>query len=144
MSKIQVELPEFDGFEYTGEYRRAQKSECFYNGTEQIGFNAVDGLTMQEVPILKRTEPQTLEDRIKAEYSGYEVVMCKWDNDLKTDSKMLFFGSTNNYHVCAQSMPFFHEYVYEGSEGLFTDMDTVLKIGIHTIQPVAALFEVAE
>ena len=91
-----------------------------------------------------KPKPQSPEDRIKAQYPDYDVVILNWDHDEKTDGRMLFFGTTNNYHICAQSMPYYHEYVYDGSEGLFTDMDTVLKVGIHTTQPVAVLFSRGE
>ena len=63
--KVALELPEIEGFEYTGEYRKAKSGE--YWG---VGFTIYTGPSINPYPILR-------EKRWKAEFGGsYYTIAC--------------------------------------------------------------------
>ena len=81
----------------------------------------------------EKTAPASQLDRIKAEYTEYEVVELKWDND------MLLIDRDNRrfHHISPQSMKGFYRYVYQDEDGLYIDIRPVLPdVNIH---PVAVL-----
>jgi hypothetical protein len=88
-----------------------------------------------------RVKSEALEDRIKAQYSDYEVVMLVLDEglflSLKTDSVI-----NNNCHIYAQSMKGFCQYVYIDPDGDFdtNTTPTVLWDKGVTLHPTAVLF----
>jgi hypothetical protein len=54
--KIELELPEIEGYEYTGEYRRAEKGDFFYHRKCSAVVSA-GGTTVLERPILRKKAP---------------------------------------------------------------------------------------
>ena len=88
-------------------------------------------------------KPATLEDRVKAEYGDYEVVMLEMTGDY------LKYKSANgtHLHVDAQSKLGFYRYIfeYEGpGNKLFTWIDPVHQHTNHTQMPIAVLFSGGE
>ena len=60
--KIELELPEIEGFEYTGEYRAPKKGEWFFDSGEALMETSEDSC---EYPILKKIAPKY--------YSGHSL-----------------------------------------------------------------------
>ena len=140
--KIEVELLELDGFEYTGEYRRAEPGEWYLDSKNKINSNPNSLITCYEYLIIIPQEPESLKDRIKAQYPDYDVVMLKENEvfDLVLNAPGL------PLHCNAQSMKHFHRYVYEGSESGFYDARRPTDSNMHnkTILPCAVLFSRGE
>jgi len=89
--------------------------------------------TAEEIEAAKPKE-LTLEDKIKAKYPDYEVVILKWDE--------LFLRCDGYVHVSAQSMKGFQGYVYIHSENDWLVSNKPTKSSRNKyIQPVAVLFE---
>lgn len=82
-------------------------------------------------------QPETLEDKIKAKWPQYEVVMCK-EREESFDWVLNIPGLP--LHINAQSMKGFQGYVYE-IDGLKENVLPVICDGSKYIQPVAVLFE---
>ncbi len=81
----------------------------------------------------------SLEDRVEAEYGGYEVVMLEWEGDFWC------MCSNGTLHTNAQSMKGFYKYVYfEDSEFYALREPTTRNMTGKTIHPIAALFEKAK
>lgn len=98
--------------------------------------------TPKEIEAAKPKE-LTLEEKVKAKYPDYEVVMLKWDeipvgvHRLFLPYKKCFFG-----HTEAQSMKGFYKYVYLVDVGLSTfSRPTMQWAKDETLQPIAVLFE---
>ncbi len=87
----------------------------------------------------KPVEPEKLEDKIKEEYSGYEVVMLK-RREGSGDLVINIAGLP--LHVLAQSMKGFRGYVYNFDQGFKTE-NVPLGPSVY-ITPVAVLFSKAE
>ena len=92
--------------------------------------------------------PQSLEDRIKAEYPEYEVKMLKWSEQGELECKLLHF---NQPHIYAQSIKGFSGFVYDYSDTSvpLTADEIDFKMSLRpvvrnsqdeTMHPVAALF----
>jgi len=89
--------------------------------------------TAEEIEAAKPKE-LTLEEKIKAKYPDYEVVILKWDE--------LFLRCDGYVHVSAQSMKGFQGYVYIHSENDWLVSNKPTKSSRNKyIQPVAVLFE---
>jgi len=92
--------------------------------------------TADEIP---KPEVLTLEDRVKFEYSGFDVVMLEWIKNNPVDILKIYSLG----HFAAQSMRGFAGYVY-GEDGGFTGFYTSIKpIDINDngiVQPIAVLF----
>lgn len=89
-----------------------------------------------------KPSPKSLEDRIKAEYPGYEVVSVR-------DEPILEFESPYDYKVyflhVAQSMKGFYTYVYLDNNDAITESHSpLIELGYGVIHPVACLFERGE
>jgi len=112
-AKIEVELPELEGFEYTGEYRKAEPGEWYLNSRNKIDSNPNSLSTCYEYLIIIHQKPVTPEDRIKAQYPDYDVVMLKENEvfDLVLNAPGL------PLHCNAQSMKGFYRYVYQHPDG---------------------------
>ena len=152
--RIEIELPEIEGFEYTGEYRAPKLGESFLNYQGEI-ITFLDG-SMDEInPILRKLDPPNLEDRIKAEFSDKHVVMLEFmqEGDDKRESLKItsddysyecHSGIYHEDYLSAQGMKGFYKYVYEVEAGkLFPQRSPTTGHGIdqETIMPVAVLFE---
>lgn len=91
-------------------------------------------------------QPVTLKDKIKAKYSGYEVVMCKWNTVAGIEKDLWqIFGHIN--HGAAQSMKGFQGYVFQrlNDKSLFIDCRPVYPWNeLNALQPIAVLFEKGE
>ena len=92
-----------------------------------------------------KPEPESLEDRIKAQYPDYDVVMLEWTDNAAPDANFLQISTgLEEYepHTSAQSMKDFYRYVYQHPDG---DLDTNTSPteqwdkGV-TLQPKAVLF----
>ena len=139
--KIEIELPEREGFEYTGEYRKPNVYEwgyCWLNDKIFQADNCKEDYRLCH--ILKKIEP-TLEEKVKAKYPDYEVVML-----IKSGS---FWGLWRNPHgpfqphVMAPSLTGFYRYVYQHLNG---DWDTICNPTMNwdknvTLLPIAVLFK---
>jgi hypothetical protein len=91
-------------------------------------------LTLRPATEAEMPEPATLEDRIKAEYGDYDVVMLDWD----VSNCRLIMAGTYLLHIEAQSMRGFYKYVYEdGNDGFYIRSTP---IGHDSDQPFAVLF----
>lgn len=87
-----------------------------------------------------RIKPESLEDRINAEYPDYDVVVLEWEEgflSLKTSSIL-----NNNCHIYAKSMRGFYKYVYFNEEcnDLYTSREPTDTYNGNTIHPKAVLF----
>ncbi len=98
----------------------------------------------------EKPQPVTLEDKIKAKYSGFEVVMLEWVilGSNEENSPYLCYtarGRHNLHHTAAQSMKGFFKYVYNEEGDLIHEYDYPTKPWKgKTLQPVAVLFEKGE
>ena len=82
---------------------------------------------------------ESLEDRVKAEYGDYEVVMLFWDTDDTLCIKVRK-PKIQLYHSCAQSIKGFYRYVYQDPD-LGTSANPALESRKgFTILPIAVLF----
>jgi hypothetical protein len=141
--KIEIELPERKGFEYTGEFRRPEAGEWGYCHIQDTVFEALCLNIGDYRPchILKEIKPKelTLEEKVKAKYPDYEVLMLIDDRDILMFPR---FGDEFK-HVEAQSIKGFHGYVYhrEWDNNYYFRYYAadVLNSGKY-IQPIAVLF----
>jgi len=90
------------------------KSEVL-EGLDLAAFNTVEDIkTVRPATADEMPKPETLEDRIRAEYSDYVVVMLEWYNDIWSIERS--DGNFNCHTVC-QSMRGFYSYLYEEDDG---------------------------
>ena len=94
----------------------------------------------QDYRIKPEPIPQSLEDRIKAEYPEYEVVMLEWGVTSEwVYNKLLYLRGS--LHIYAQSMKGFAGYVYLDNNGEFIrNRYIVIDFGKGYEHPVAVLF----
>jgi len=87
----------------------------------------------------------SLEDRVKAEYGDFDVVMLEWEEGefltLKTGNVI-----KDNCHIYAQSMKGFAGYIYDfDKQGLDRDFEPIWPQNqVKAIQPIAAIFSRGE
>lgn len=55
--KVEIELPEIEGYEYTGEYRTPRKGEYGYNHATGLPFTALESNAYMVSHILEKVEP---------------------------------------------------------------------------------------
>jgi len=149
--KHEIDLPDLpDGFEYTGEWRKAKKGDCIlaskFNDNGGRGFEPVecggDRLSPHDKLefILRRPKPAPLTriDQIKAKYAEYRVVEIR----LNSYDRYVIDDENQPFHVEAQSMKGFYEYVYENEDGSFFDhpRPIIYRANDKVIHPVAVLF----
>ena len=77
--KIELDLPEIEGYEYTGEYRIAEAGEYFME--ELHAFSFADDRTDSEYPILKKKAPKYLTVPSDGNIYGKQLVEIKALND---------------------------------------------------------------
>ena len=114
-----------------GESLRPEAIECY---------DILRPATPAEIQAAK-PKVESLEDRVKAEYGDYEVVMLFWDTDDTLCIKVRK-PKIQMYHACAQSRKGFYRYVYEHPDGV-CDTSTVPALESRkgfTILPIAVLF----
>jgi hypothetical protein len=83
---------------------------------------------------------KTLEDRIKDEYSDFDVVMCYQSGlfwSIELDDDLLHSSDRIQPHINAQSMKGFAGYIFDDADGFERDERP---IGPDYIHPVAVLF----
>tara|TARA_R110002020_G_scaffold407668_4_gene617633 strand:+ start:301 stop:858 length:558 start_codon:yes stop_codon:yes gene_type:complete len=127
---------EKDKWYYTEDYEGFQ---CQKLGSE---INPEDYTMLRPAKPSEIPKPESLEDRIKAKYSGYEVAMCKpvtWHDVYFVGFKR---GEKSWSTFEAQGMKGFQGYVYECEDGLKENVLPVICNGNKYIQPKAVLFEV--
>jgi hypothetical protein len=57
--KIELDLPEIEGFEYTGEHRQAEAGDYYLEATNEAVFQVAScGKTIGHYPILKKKAPK--------------------------------------------------------------------------------------
>jgi hypothetical protein len=57
--KIELDLPEIEGYEYTGEHRQAEAGDYYLEATNQAVFQVAScGKTIGHYPILKKKAPK--------------------------------------------------------------------------------------
>ena len=125
--KIEIELPEIEGYKYTGEYRKPKTGEwghCYKEGKLfRVYSNLGDYRPCHILKEIEAAKPKelTLEEKVKAEYkdrTNQEVIM-------------LTYNDSNGYlsikdcpdcepHVILQSMKGFYKYVYLCNNGEFS------------------------
>lgn len=82
--------------------------------------------------VLYRIKPKpSLEDRVKAEYSDFDVVLLEWQANI-----LCLANGANFEHIAAQSMKGFAGYVYFENDELYLKDEAIFN-GLH---PIAALF----
>ena len=159
--KIEINLPDIEGFIFIGEFRIPKQNEwCLVNGMpmRRIHMALTDGdfvledtkgdnVTLNyvsEFPILEKLpKEKTLEERIKEKWPDKRIVMLNWDDDIDTGERCLFIGSTTKYHIVAQSMNGYDDYVYQLKDGGLVSVNSVTMSEYGEIlHPVAVLFEV--
>jgi hypothetical protein len=99
------------------------------------GYDTLRPATAEEIEAAKPKE-LTLEEKVKAEYPDYEVVMLDW-NSLNR------WVMPNGYlHIDAQSMKGFYRYVYQDPDGDWdtSTLTTMMWDNGITLQPIAVLF----
>lgn len=97
-------------------------------------------------------EPQSLEDRIKAEYSDKEVVMLEWTFTHYDPIESLTFDIISVQSIeyfAAQGIKGFHGYVYKREshfDGITFEVDCTPSCYFNKdlIHPIAVLFEVSK
>ena len=135
--KIEIELPEIEGFEYTGEFRKPKDGEYFK--ADVLGVQKGNGVKVNRL-ILRKIE--TMEGRIKAEYPDYEVEMldiCKCNGWLGISEH----DGAREPHIHAQSYPRFSGYIYHSEHGhLFSNPSSNYRraLGGEMFMPIAVLF----
>ena len=72
--KIELDLPEIEGYEYTGEYRRPKEDE-YYKGT--VDARQADSDSGSEYPILKKKAPKYLTVPSDGSIYGKQLVEIK-------------------------------------------------------------------
>ena len=135
--KVEIELPEIAGYEYTGESRTPLNGEWFMfegealNDRDQTSHYYI----LRKIP---KPEP-TLLERIEAAYDKYRVELLMWEPNLCL--------RTGDFHTVALSMKGFAGYVYEdevqgkaifGLSGHPVNCD---RMGGFKGHPIAVLFE---
>jgi len=89
-------------------------------------------------------KPESLEDRVKAEYGGFEVVMLEWDKrELWTMENHGCFDAAY-LHTTAQSMKGFAGYIYLWPSEFYANYEPVKYISGAYTHPIAVLFEKAK
>lgn len=93
--------------------------------------------TEAEIP-----KPATQEDRVKAEYGDYDVVILEFDEpDIDGVSLLCVMHNRSTVsHVLAQSMKGFYEYVYFDGSEFYTYREPTDELAGKTITPIAVLF----
>ena len=95
---------------------------------------------------IKPVKPETLEERIREEYSGFDVVMLEERHLLGIEVHRPVDETIGSIefmpHTTAQSMKGYYEYVYyvEYGDDLYTKRDATDSYDGNTIQPVGVLF----
>ena len=154
-------------------YRLVIKADAWYyvklanvdNGSFHLGsklrndihlIDFVDEIHAANPVDIKNIKPKelSLEDRVKAEYGEYEVVMTKevQHKDVYARKPYLSFEGFSHIagiqpeHTCAQSMKGFYRYVYTCPKGkIFNDMRPLYPYHeSNNLQPIAVLFEDCE
>jgi len=143
--KHEIDLPDLpDGFEYTGEYREPRRNEWFMDDNgDALDRNLLCAEEIGSYPILVKTAPLNLIDRIEAEYEDYKVIKLGFDKPCADGLRMLCsLGSESHLsHVIYQSIKGFYRYVYE-IDGLFTRIEPIYSRSStgEMFTPVAVLF----
>ena len=108
----------------------------------QLIINSLDILRLATPAEIQAAQPkvESLEDRVKAEYGDYEVVMLEWSriNVWSIQSRQGLVS-----HAIAQSMKGFYRYVYENPEpdkSLCHLIEPVWLCDYEPILPIAVLF----
>lgn len=74
--------------------------------------------TEAEIP-----KPATLEERVKAEYPDFEVVMLEWGKGEDSDLLLMVSSKRKDWvHIMAQGMKGFYRYVYDLEDGNWPDI----------------------
>ena len=109
--KIEINLPEFKGFAYIGEYRKPLRHDCFLDHDHTMIVTDDDGHYTDDYVFIYIREPKpepTLLERIEAAYPDRKIYRLYWVDDyLYLNRNHQEFG-----HLHAQSMKGFYKYVY--------------------------------
>jgi hypothetical protein len=124
-------------------HRNASVGFAFNYTTEELLAAGYKLIERNGDPI--KPEPETLIDRIKAQYPDYEVVECK---ERKQSLDLVLNVAGLPLHINAQSMKGFYTYIYEeeeGSEGDFFNWNhPTYQRDKYSQMPVAVLFSGAK
>jgi hypothetical protein len=139
-----------------GVYRLAIQPDKYYyiewpcdepeirSGNDIMAELAIDNATLVRPATeaeLPEPKPETLEDRVKAEYPDYDVVMLEWGKGEDSDLLLMVSSKRSDWvHVMAQGMKGFYRYAYF-EDGRFSTYigPSDVKTG-QTVLPIAALF----
>ena len=144
--KIEIDLPKFDEFRATGEYRKPLKNEWFLDSDHKMLLTLNDDPNFGDdyVFIYKYNIPKpepTLLERIEAAYPEYDVVMLTYQDIIGNDSySALCFGDTKILHINCQSMGRFSGYIYKDNIEYGVRSTYAIKAGTSTL-PIAVVFE---
>lgn len=147
-TNIKIELREFEGFEYTGEFRYPVDHEEWGHNPE-YSTDQVRALTpKRRLFILRKVEPPSLSARLTLGFPNYTNRVFDFYEIYKGDRKVLCLKDTNRSYLAAGSMQGFFKFVYEGPSGFILNISSIMTdspAGDKTIHPVGALFyKVAE
>ena len=129
--RIEIELPDFEGYEYTGEHRYPLHDEWGCRGPNQDQVRNCNPLGALFILRKIVKEPSLLE-RIEEKWGDKEVVMLEWGSD------SLKIGNWGHYH--AQSMKGFVGYVYEVGDTLMDIITPTKILNQKALLPIAGLF----
>ena len=147
--KIEINLPEFNGFAYIGEYRKPLRHDCFLDHDHAMIVTDGDGHYEDDYVFIYIREPKpepTLLERIEAAYEGKEAVMLEWRKyEIEARELLRMPWSSNGLynHYEAQSMKGFYKYVYQETGDFSARNSPTLSITVKgaTVFPIAVLFE---
>jgi len=143
--KIEIELKEFSGYEYTGEYRFPIDNDEWGHDPNHSSDQLRALTPKRKLFILRKIEPIiTLSARIILSYPDYTCRMFDFYEVYKGDRKVLCLKDTNRSYLLAGSMQGCFKYVYEcsiaGIDGFFIAHSATKTHNGKTIHPVGALF----
>ena len=134
--KIEIELPDFEGYEYTGEHRYPLHDEWGCRGPNQDQVRNCNPRGALFI-LRKIVKEPTLLERIEEKW-GDKLVQLLTYND--SNGFLSIEGDEDcEPHVLAQSIKGFVGYVYD-IEGLFTKVSPTFRGTNNTNFPVAVLF----
>lgn len=125
-----------------GKWYYTENSEMDEEGaviTGDITGNLAGYYTLRPATAAEIPKPKNLEDRVKAEYADFDVVMLEWTDNAAPDVNYLQIKTGDEefeLHTAAQSMRGFFYYIYFQDEEFYT-RDSPSYNGL---QPIAALF----
>lgn len=125
-------------------FEDGEQIEFKSNGCKHDYWSGLGSSLWDWVNCTYRVKPEpNLEDRVKAEYGGFEVVMLEWEEHTDDLYRLSMIHKGCNWaHIEAQSMRNFNGYVYLAHPFTVKPMPVTTDNGM--VQPCAVLFSKAQ